>query len=72
MGGPPEVYITEDDEKPFGTGMDLAKRMMIHGFNRITRKCPFRRHKPCIGEECALYFQNNYTGDCVLIWQMFK
>lgn len=41
------------------------------GWNRIIKKCPYR-HRKCIGEKCSLYFIENGTGDCVLIWHMFK
>ena len=52
-------------------GFKEVKHFLKYGYNRIIKKCPFR-HRKCIGEKCQLYFVQNGTGDCVLIWQMFK
>tara|TARA_Y100000310_G_scaffold343988_1_gene454393 strand:- start:530 stop:859 length:330 start_codon:yes stop_codon:yes gene_type:complete len=52
-------------------GFDNVKNYLKYGYNRIIKKCPYR-HRKCIGEKCSLYFVHGGTGDCVLIWQMFK
>lgn len=57
--------------KEYLRGFRAIRNYLKHGYNRITRNCPYR-HRKCIGEKCALYFVDNGTGDCVLIWQMFK
>ena len=52
-------------------GIKPVLNYMKYGYNRIIKKCPMR-HRKCIGEKCSLYFVENGTGDCVLIWNMFK
>jgi len=56
--------------KEFLRGFDAAKNYLKYGFNRIIKKCPLR-HRKCIGEKCSLYFVDNSTGDCALIWSLF-
>ncbi len=52
-------------------GFKVIQNYLKYGYNRIIKRCPFR-HRKCIGEKCSLYFIDNGTGDCVLIWSMFK
>lgn len=81
-----EITLTEDkkvevpivmfkDEKgelrEFVSGFEATKNYLKYGFNRIIKKCPFR-HRKCIGEKCSLYFVDNNTGDCALIWSLFR
>lgn len=52
-------------------GYQNIKNYLKCGYNRIIRKCPLR-HRKCIGENCAWYFVDNNTGDCAMIWQLFR
>ena len=57
--------------REFLRGFDAIKNYLKYGFNRIIKKCPLR-HRKCIGEKCSLYFVDNNTGDCALIWSLFR
>ena len=68
------IVMFKDDKgelKEFVRGFEATKNYLEYGFNRIIKKCPFR-HRKCIGEKCSLYFVDNNTGDCALIWSLFR
>lgn len=57
--------------KEFIRGFEKIKNFLKYGYNRIIKNCPLKDGK-CIGEKCAWYFIDNLTGDCAMIWQMFR
>lgn len=65
------IKTQEGELKEYLRGFKPIKNYLKYGFNRIIKKCPLR-HRKCIGEKCSLYFVDNNTGDCALIWVLFK
>ncbi len=57
--------------KEYLRGFKEVRSYLKYGFNHISKNCPYR-HRKCIGKRCALYFIDNNTGDCAIIWQLFK
>ena len=57
--------------KEYLRGFKQIRNYLKYGFNRIIKRCPIR-HRKCIGERCSLYFVDNGTGDCAMIWQIFR
>ena len=79
----PEVIISKDDmvDEPiimvssrngqlqeWTRGYENVKSFLIHGYVKITKQCPFRKFKECVGDECQLYMIRNGTGDCSITW----
>lgn len=68
------IVMFKDDNgelKEFVRGFQIVKNYLKHGYNRIRKKCPVR-HRKCICEKCSWYFVDNGTGDCAMIWSLFK
>ena len=51
-------------------GYTTVRDFLKLGWHRIRKGCPYR-HRRCTGERCSLYFVENGTGDCVMIWNLF-
>lgn len=47
---------------------DQVEQAIVHGYNRLIKKCPMRDGKSCIGEKCQWYVIENSTGDCAVVW----
>ena len=69
----PVIMIKSDKGQliEYMRGLNNIKNYLKYGFNRIIRDCPFRWGR-CIGERCSLYYIERDTGDCALVWQLFK
>lgn len=65
------VHTAEGAFVEFLKGFSPVKTFVQYGYNRVRKACPYR-HRRCIGERCSLYFIDNLTGDCALIWALFK
>jgi len=64
------ISTTEGNTICWNKGYAEAKSVLIHGYNRIIKKCPysFMRSFRCKGEKCQLYIVENKTGDCSMRW----
>ena len=56
--------------KEWAKGEQVVSSFILHGYNRIQKKCPHRWFGilKCKCEKCQLYIIRNMTGDCAHNW----
>lgn len=68
----PIIMVHHEGElKEWTKTMENVKSFIKYGYVRIKKNCPLRAGK-CICEKCQWYMINNNTGDCTVVWNMFK
>ena len=69
----PVIMIQNDEKKlvEYLRGYRRVSDFLKYGYHRIIANCPMRFGR-CIGEKCSWYYVENFTGDCIKIWQLIK